>query len=363
MTFKLEQSWKILISLDNKSPNYLNSHELFLIESGKSFLRKIGGGMENFDISPLVLRPTIIFNNAISKIANKLGFTGNKAPYKNGNETLNITIHLYFEKYIILTLKHTQIDIPTIVNLRETTLLTHYPNIHDLALSITGLIKSGDYKNINPLTSIGTLRCTSIEISDDNSNHFDDSDLVESLTGHLRPVQNIVHHVLERNNTHQLNEALTLIDKQGVIQQIPFAFPAKKEAHKKYIICCNLFELFVLINKAVQDKALGTNKTFIEAISLLVKTPEKIVNSYTAIKTIEQFVKDFHLSNYLNDLELEASKEFAANELIKNKEIKMTSFVDGFKKFYASENFFVVLFTTLFAGIATAYGLILKLFE
>ncbi|WP_150152357.1 hypothetical protein [Enterobacter bugandensis] len=363
MTFKLEQSWKILISLDNNSPNYLNSHELFLIESGKSFLRKIGGGMENFEISPLVLRPTIIFNNAISKIANKLGFIGNKAPYKNGNKTLNITTHLYFEKYIILTLKHTQFDIPTTVNLREKTLLIHYPGIYKLALSIAGLIKSGDYKNIIPLTSIGTLRCTSIEISDGNSTHFDSSDLVESLTGHLRPVQHIVHDVLKRNKTHQLNEALTLIDKQGVIQQIPFAFPAKKEAHKKYVICCNLFELFILINKAVQDNAFGTNKTFIKAMTLLVKTPEKIVNSYTAIKTIEQFVKDFHLSNYLDDLEHEASKEFTLAESIKSQEIKMTSFKDGLKKFYASDNFFGVLLTALITGIAAAYGILVKFFE
>lgn len=363
MAFKLEQSWKILISLDDKSPDYVDSHKLFLLESGKSFMRKIGGGMENFEISPLVLRPTITFNNAISKIANKLGFTGNKAPYKKGSETLNITIHLYFEKYIILTLKHTKADIPSAVNLREITLLTHYPDIYKLALSIAGLIKSGNYKNISPLTSIGTLRCTSIEISDDNSNHFDDSDLVESLTGHLQPVQNIVHDVLKRNRTHQLNEALTLIDKQGVIQQIPYAFPAKKEAHKKYMICCNLFELFILINKAVQDKALGTNKNFIKAITLLVKTPEKIVNSYTAIKTIEQFLKDFHLSNSLHDLELEASKELAFNESIKSKEIKMTSFVDGLKKFYASDNFFGILLTALITGIATAYGIIIKLFE
>lgn len=363
MIFKLEQSWKILISLDETSPKYYNPHKLFTLETGKSFLRKIGGGMENFAISPLVLRPTIVFNNAISKIVKDLGFTGNKFPYKKDDDSLNITIHFYFEKYIILTVKYTRVDICTPVNLREITLINHYPHVYTLVLAMAGLIKTGDYKDITPLTSVGTLRCTSIEISDADVNHFDAPDLVESLTGHLQPVQNIVKDVLNRNEGHQLNKALTLIDKQGVIQQIPFSFAAKKEAQKKYIISCNLFELFILINKAVQDDYLGANKIFIKAISSLVKTPEKIVNSYTAIKTIEQFVQDFHLSNVLSDLEFRASEDLHLKELAKNKKVKPKKLIDGLKQFYASKEFFAVLFTVIVAGLVTGVGIIIKFLQ
>lgn len=357
MSFKLEQSWKVLISLDETSPNYYAPHELFSLESGNSFLRKIGGGMECFLISPLVLRPTIVFNNAISKIIKEAGFTGNKFPYKKNEDVLNITIHSYFEKYIALTVKYTKMYASQPVNLNNLTILRKHPEIYRLVLSFAGLIKHGDYKNITPLTSIPTFRCTLIEMVNEDFD-FEKNQLVESLTGHMQPVQNIIDDVLERNKGHQLNEALTLIDKQGVIQKIPYDFSEKKEAERKYISCCNLFELMIVIKRTLQDDYLGANRLFIKALAELVRNPERIVNSFTARKTIEQFTKDFYLVGELINLESEAYQKIQLDGIMNVQSKKRISFKEGFLQFYASKEFFAVLLTVAFAGITSGLGLL-----
>ncbi|WP_439056136.1 hypothetical protein ACSJLZ_003253 [Serratia bockelmannii] len=357
MSFKLEQSWKVLISLDETSPNYYAPHELFSLESGNNFLRKIGGGMECFLISPLVLRPTIVFCNAISRIIKKAGFTGNKFPYKKNEDVLNIITHSYFEKYIVLTVRYTKTYNSQPTNLSEITILNNHPEIYKLILSFAGIIKNGDYKNITPLTSIPTLRCTLIEMFDGDF-YFEKNQLIESLTGHMQPVQNIVDDVLERNKGHQLNEALTLIDKQGVIQNIPYDFSGKNEAQKKYISCCNLFELMIVINRTIQDDYLGANRLFIKALAALVRNPERVVNSFTARKTIEQFTKDFHLVGALTSLESEAYQQIQLDGNMNVQSRKRISFKEGFLQFYASKEFFAVLLTVAFAGITSGLGVL-----
>ncbi|EKN5070560.1 hypothetical protein ACS78Q_06800 [Yersinia enterocolitica] len=226
-----------------------------------------------------------------------------------------------------------------------------------MALSFAGIIKNGNYKNIIPLTSIPTFRCTLIEMVNEDF-HFEKKQLVESLTGHMQPVQNIIDDVLERNKDHQLNEALTLIDKQGVIQKIPYDFSEKKEAQRKYISCCNLFELMIVIKRTMQDDYLGANRLFIKALDELVRNPERIVNSFTARKTIEQFIKDFHLAGALVNLESEAYQRIQLDDNINVQSRKRISFKEGFLQFYASKEFFAVLLTVAIAGITSALGLL-----
>ena len=292
--------------------------------------------MECFLISPLVRRPSVVCNSAISKIVKEAGFIGNKFPYKKDKNTLNVTICSYFEKYIVLTVKYTEVDVFYPVDLKSITLLHNYPELYKLVLFIAGMIKFGNYKNITPLTSVPTLRCTSIEMLNEDFN-FEVGHLVESLTGHMQPVKNIIDDVLERNQGHQLNEALTLIDKQGVIQRIPYDFTAKKEAQKKYISCCNLFELMIVINKTIQDNYLGLNRLFIKSISDLVRNPGKVINSFTARKTIEQFVKDFHLASALSNLESDVHQEILLNDAKKIQKEKQVSFKKGFQQFIVSK--------------------------
>lgn len=362
MSYKLNQSWKILITLDDTTPNYFSEHKLFVAESGTSFLRKIGGRMENFAISPIVLRPTIVFNNAISKLNKELGIVGKKSPYKKDNNILSFTIHAYFEKYIVLTINYIDTNVISFESLKKITNLSYYPEINNFTLAIAGLIKSGNYKNFRPLKTLPTLRCTSIEIIDVNSTLVDDCRLVESLSGHTQPVKSIIDDVLKRNKDHQLNEALTLIDKQGVIQQIPYNFIGKKEAERKYNSCCNIFELMMVISASIKNESLSKNHIYFNAISELVNSPEKVVYSFTAIRTIEQFVKDFHLPRALRELKEKSDSIRQAETAITDKKKGRLSLKDGWNQFYASKEFFGIILGACVAGATSILAIIWKFF-
>ncbi|PMH14967.1 hypothetical protein [Vibrio splendidus] len=346
MSCTLTQSWKILLPLKEFSPNYLSENKLFVVESGKSFLRKIGGGMEKYPIRPEVLRPTVVFHNALAKLAKNLGFSGKKFPYTYGNNSLNIKLHSYFEKYVVMTVTYTECNSQFSKTLKDKTDLTNYPDIKELCKSISGLIISGNYRQFTKLDSFSTFSCTSIKLQDDNSRLFNDKELIESLTGHTDPTDAMVQDVLSRNAGHQINSALTLIDKQGVLQQLAANYVGAKESQKKYESCCNLYELMLVISTALKDTLLDDNKVFLRSVKELVNFPENIVFSFTAQRVIEQFVRDFYLFNAIMLLD---------EKQVRLKQLKLASrskgLSQGWSEFYASKEFFAVIFTSIVAGI------------
>ncbi|WP_017630639.1 hypothetical protein [Vibrio sp. 624788] len=352
MNYKFNHSWKILIPLKPSSPNYLHEHKLFVRESGKSFLRKVGGGMEQFPIKPEVLLPTVVFHNSLAKIAKELGFEGKKFPYHYDKKSLNVKIHYYFEKYIVLTVTHSEDSVDFVNSLKERTDLDSYSHIEKLTLAIGGLVVSGDHKAFTPLSAIPTFSCTNIELKNEGTRSFGNKDLVEALTGHIDPIDSIVSDVLSRNTGHQTNSALTLIDKQGVIQQIPYNYIGRKEALKKYESCCNLFELFYVASQALKDDAMVRHNIFKQSLKNLVDTPENVVQSFTARRAIEQFVRDFHLSNALMIIEQQQS------EVNNQPTTSRKSFREGWTQFYASKEFFAIIFGAIVTGVVAGAGLV-----
>lgn len=346
MSYTLTQSWKILLPLEQSSPNYLSEHKLFVVESGKSFLRKIGGGMEDYSIRPEVLRPTVVFHNALAKVAKNLGFSGKKFPYLHNGNSLNVTLHYYFEKYVVITITYKNDDIQTLKPLKEKATLGNYHDVKQLCLAIGGLIISGNHKQFSPLNTVPTYSCTSIKLNDASVAQLDNKELVESLTGHIDPTENMIMDVLSRNAGHQINSALTLIDKQGVLQQIPANYIGGKESLRKYESCCNIFELMLAMDMALKDGILDENKIFLQSLKNLVHFPEKIVYSFTARRTIEQFIRDFHFSNSTMALEESQNKSLQNKMVVKSKTLQ-----DGWNEFYASKEFFAVIFTSIVAGI------------
>ncbi|HDV5479682.1 TPA: hypothetical protein RI770_003669, partial [Vibrio cholerae] len=137
-----------------------------------------------------------------------------------------------------------------------------------------------------------------------------------------------------------------------VLQQLPADYVGTKESLKKYESCCNLFELMLVINAALKDKILDNNNVFFKSIKELVNFPENIVQSFTARRTIEQFVRDFHLSNALMVLE-EKQQIVQQNQVpVKSKTLR-----DGWNEFYASKEFFSVIATSIAAGVTGTLAL------
>ncbi len=81
-----------------------------------------------------------------------------------------------------------------------------------------------------------------------------------------------------------MNNATTLVDKQGVFQRVPHNLMESREAKVKFTSCCALFELLSVINITLSDKHLWDNKIFVESVQKLLKHPALITKSVTAQK-------------------------------------------------------------------------------
>ncbi|MEZ8230269.1 hypothetical protein AB6C58_16005 [Vibrio splendidus] len=321
MSYGIYQSWKIILPLGSNSPNYLTSNKIFNVVSGKSFMRCMGGGMENFPLKPDVLTPTSAFNDALLKFSKPLGINGKKLPYTFKDSNLNIKINCYFGKYVVIT---ATLDSPIEISLNDaesSNKLKDTPEIYKFLCGVCGIILSGNHKVFSPLSSIPSLPCCRITELSSTALPIPNSTVVSALTGHIGATDNIVKSVILGNEDHQVNRATTLVDKQGVLQRVPYSLLNSKEAKNKFRSCCALFELCAVIDITLSDKYLDTNNYFINSVQKLVNDSHLITKSVTAQKTISVLVKTFRIKDSISHIPVQAPVE---------NEIK-TSIVDRIK--------------------------------
>lgn len=213
-------------------------------------MRNMGGGMENFPLCPEVLSPTVAFHDAILKKVRYLGFEGRSFPYKYKSNDVNIRINLYLDKYIAITLVVKNAIETPIDKIGFNCKLINNPELYQLACTVAGLIIDGNLKTFSPRTSIPSLPCSQVEHILAGSESVPNKVLVSALTGHSNSTDNIVSKVVGKNEHHQVNDALTLVDKQGVIQYIPDTSLNRKEVTSKFNSCTALFELFAVISQS-----------------------------------------------------------------------------------------------------------------
>jgi hypothetical protein len=350
MSYGLCQSWKIILPLGNDSPNYLVSNKLFNVKTGKSFMRKMGGGMENYPLKPEVLTPTSAFNDAILKFSSSLGIKGCKLPYSFKNNRINITIHYYFEQYMVITA--TLMDAIEIGNhdVQSCNKLVKYPEVYKLLCGICGLILSGDHKRFSPLTSIPSISCSSVTELSDEVEPISNALAVSTLTGHAGAVKNIVNSVISKNESHQVNDATTLVDKQGVFQRVPYSLMKSKEAKVKFNSCCALFELLAIVNLTLSDKRLLDNKIFVESVKNLLSHPALITKSYTAQMTISTLAGEFNINDNLQHIIQSLSPEPTMYKSLVNR---------FFTEFWGSKEFFST-FLPIIVSASVALWMFLK---
>ncbi|OBU25582.1 hypothetical protein [Photobacterium aquimaris] len=332
MACELHQSWKIIISLNDSSPNYYLSNKIFNVKASKSFMRKMGGGMENFQLSPDVLSPTAAFHDAILKNVTDLGFSGRTLPYKYKDNEVNIRIHHYFGKYISITLILQKGREVSVDNLIESNKLENNPDLYKLVCTIAGLITDGNLRKFSPKTSIPSISCCQVKSFFES---VTDKVLVSSLTGHSHATDNIVSKVVIKNECHQINDALTLVDKQGLLQYIPNSALDNRETKSKFESCSSLFELFSIISKSFHDQYLDNNNLFFSSVDRLVNKSSLVTKSYTSQMTIEVLANTFNISEQL---------ERTSRLLLPKKEEKIQKnkglFDRFFTEYWGSNDFF-----------------------
>ncbi len=104
--------------------------------------------MENYPLKPEVLTPTSAFNDAILKFAKPFGIKGRNLPYSFKSNSVNVKIHYYFERYVVVTVTLMNTIEIGINDVQLCNKLNKYPEIYKLACGICGLILSGNHKKL-----------------------------------------------------------------------------------------------------------------------------------------------------------------------------------------------------------------------
>lgn len=317
MINKVYLTWKVLLTLDEQSPNYSLTNKLFKQLTGNNFIRDIGG-ITDYSLAPTVLEPTVAFHNALNSKKNHLGFSGNKFPYKDSeNRDINVNIHLHYGKYVIVTVVIKQPFFSSEYDIAELQDIKQHKQLFSLIKNISGIITTNDFRNYIERSSFKVYPCTFVcHPSDEN---IPDNLAVEIITRHKNVTQNIVDSVIQKNTTHQINTANILADKQGIFYRVPECFSKNTEINKKFTSVCNLMQLCATTEKALENKKFKPSKLISKFLSKMILAPELYVrHSVTARKTLELMCDEFQLKKLLetkNDNFISHAKN-----LIKSKE-------------------------------------------
>lgn len=341
MSYEVKQSWKIVIPIDANEVDYLSSNRLFKCLTGNNFVRSIGG-IEKIGFQPIILQPTLAFHTALAKHIEPIGFSGKRFPYNFGdNNSVNVNIHYYLERYIVLTVNVQQAMSCSVHGIHSAQDLSKQKSLNKFILLLSGLVQSGKTKSFSALTSIKSYPCTRIFESTEGST-LSDSQAVELLTRHSGANDNIVHNVMSKNLNHQVNASRVLVDKQGLLQVIPFDLRNDTETKKKFKSVASLLELAIVISKSLNDKQLISHESYTNEIKHLISNPDLVIqHSVTAKNTFDLLIDEFKLDRLLSTLESEKPVETT----VKTRQ----TFKEKFAEFYGSKEFFATLLAALLA--------------
>jgi hypothetical protein len=340
MSYEVKQSWKIVIPVDANELDYLSSNHLFKCLTGNNFVRSIGG-IEKIGFQPIILQPTLAFHTALAKHIESIGFSGKRFPYDFGDNSVNVNIHYYLERYIVLTVNVHKAVSCSVQEIPSAQDLSKQENLNKFILLLSGLVQSGKTKSFSALTSIKSYPCTRIFESTEGCT-LSDSQAVELLTRHSGANDNIVQNVMSKNLNHQVNASRVLVDKQGLLQVVPFNLRNDAETKKKFKSVASLLELAIVISKSLNDKQLIGHESYTKEIKHLISNSDLVIqHSVTAKNTFDLLTDEFKLERLLSTLESEKPVETTV-------ETKQT-FKEKLVEFYGSKEFFATLLAALLA--------------
>jgi len=221
MTFLVHLLWKVLVPLgEGAAPT---NSKLFNLGGGKSFIRRLGGDFR-LEHPPVLLSPTDLFHLALRPTRLELGLDGSRFPYQfesaepNEQFSVNFAIHRHDDS-LCVTVRLAPFfvakgaDWALLQDLRQHSIL--WPLARKvLALALTGDSSAGLSREPQVLPALH------IQAREQDWPDWK-SQLVSVVTRHADVGENVVNAVLEKNQTHQVDRTLLLVDKQGVAAYVP----------------------------------------------------------------------------------------------------------------------------------------------
>lgn len=300
MKYRIQLKWKVITELTPQGVAALQSSaRLFNLKGGKSFLRSIGGKIRT-EYAPVVLEPTDVFHHALCKLRTKLDLNGKKFPYEieglvNGpRNRLNVTFHLY-GRVLCITFSISEFDVDANVDLNSLQKLENHSNVSEFARQIVSMTTLGD-RHADTLASLPKYY-PAIHIISQTGDSLDwQRQMVALLTRHAMPNDAVVTHVLEKNQSIQVDHSLMLVDKQGIVAYVPYhAHATVSGSLQRFGNASSMLELAAILRRQL-SKGMELPS---DVLAIITSAAEAIPESVSAQRTWSLITKEFLLQSEL----------------------------------------------------------------
>ncbi|WP_337264191.1 5'-methylthioadenosine/S-adenosylhomocysteine nucleosidase family protein [Serratia sp. MMO-24] len=279
MKYCVRLEWLVITKLPYS--NIYNSGDnkiLFNPKSGRNFLRGIGGNICS-QYSPIVLEPTALFHSTLSTFREQYEFTGKRFPYVSStllpgiSARVNINLHLFDNVLCVkVSINDTEIDVDKNFSFKNIQDLNKNNNIAKLIKKIIAMILDGN-RNAVPIGTLPKIYPAIRIVPQEKEHHNWKLEMVELVTRHEKLLNSVADLVLEKNNAHQVDQSLILIDKQGIVSYVPYAAPETASGNlQRYKNSVSILELAAILKAQIESyQVLG------ERESQLINNPDEAI--------------------------------------------------------------------------------------
>lgn len=221
MKYLVRLLWKVLLPISESFHPETKSGEFFNLAGGRSFARSLGGDFR-LEAVPVVLSPTDLFHTALRQTRTELGIEGSRFPYRSSTSqqpfSANFSLQCH-SRFLCVTIRLDPFHVMGECDWAKLQDIRGHGALWTLTRKVLALSSTGD--KTAPLNrEPQVFPAIHIQALEEDLPDWK-SQLVSLVTRHPNVNTDVVDTILEKNQKHQLDRILLLIDKQGVAAYAP----------------------------------------------------------------------------------------------------------------------------------------------
>ena len=301
---------------------------LFNVETGKTFLREIGGNAKD-TFAPLVLSPTRIFYNALRPkvVKELLCLTGKKFPLHipipsgtSGADSVrvNFSIRVY-ERVVCISVETDEFMLSDPSLLETLTKIESHSGLVAVTKKILAMTETHSKHSEGRGGSLKAFHCVQL-IADAENDILSDQFLTRLVTKHPGANDAVTLAQIEKNNAHKIDSTTLLCDRQGVVAFVPHSSNVGERAGmlRRFRSAAAMLELAAAIQRVLALKDPLTKKRLGDII-LLINNPDFVFSNSTSGRIVwGLFLDEFKLKP-----SLEAKKNMLSSNIAPTKHSKI----------------------------------------
>lgn len=248
MPTTIHTRWKLLVNLD--SDGLLSIAKLFNIDTGRAFVRSLGG-RSSLEFSPQTLTCTTRFFDLLRRRASELGFVGRKFPLRHVE--LGVSVNVRFRLYgqiLVAEVERSPVAAAAELEWIDQTSLWTQGQLAELILNILGIIRNptNQFQPVAQKPKVFVCNCV---VGDDATLPSNEA-LVRLLTRHRTAAKIVVSQVVEKNQSLQSDSSTLLVDRQGVVACVPASLALDETTMRRYPAAANMLELIAVVERMLE---------------------------------------------------------------------------------------------------------------